>query len=160
MVVKNHALTVNIFITYEEISYSCEDRTHRTPRAKLRSDPRCARQKRKKAARSVRFKSGLNGVRIWFPVSHAPSCIVTTDPSRTDLNSLNICGIMWYMSTIYTLAEMILESFSGKHFLSIYIAHSFCYLVSNNCFGIIVCILPLMLMMVSKWTTLPWVNSP
>ena len=23
---KNHALTVNIFITYEEISYSCEDR--------------------------------------------------------------------------------------------------------------------------------------
>ena len=23
---KNHALTVNIFMTYEEISYSCEDR--------------------------------------------------------------------------------------------------------------------------------------
>ena len=26
MMVKNHALTVNIFITYEEISYSYEDR--------------------------------------------------------------------------------------------------------------------------------------
>ena len=34
-------------------------RTHRTKRGKLRSDPRCARQKREKAARGVRFKSGL-----------------------------------------------------------------------------------------------------
>ena len=30
---------------------------------------------------------------IWLPVSHAPSCIGTTNPSRTGLNPLNISSI-------------------------------------------------------------------
>ena len=34
--------------------------THRKPRGKLQSDPCCTRQKCKKAARGVRFKSGLD----------------------------------------------------------------------------------------------------
>ena len=31
-----------------------------------------------------------NALGIWLPVSHAPSCIVTTNPSRTGLNPLNM----------------------------------------------------------------------
>ena len=40
---------------------------------------------------------------IWLPVSHAPSCIGTTNPSRTGLNPLNI-GLfsIWPMGTDFS----------------------------------------------------------
>ena len=39
--------------------------------------------------RTVRLIPRANALGIWLPVSHAPSCIVTTNPSRTGLNPLN-----------------------------------------------------------------------
>ena len=36
---------------------------------------------------------------IWLPVSHAPSCIVTTNPSRTGLNPLNIRRKLCYSTS-------------------------------------------------------------
>ena len=38
--------------------------------------------------RTVRQIPRANALGIWLPVSHAPSCIVTTNPSRTGLNPL------------------------------------------------------------------------
>ena len=39
--------------------------------------------------RTVRQIPQANALGIWLPLSHAPSCIVTTKPSRTGLNPLN-----------------------------------------------------------------------
>ena len=38
--------------------------------------------------RMVRQIPRANGLRIWLPVSHAPLCIVTTNPSRTSIYPL------------------------------------------------------------------------
>ena len=38
----------------------------------------------------------LISLRIWLPVSHVPSCIVTTNPSRTGLNPLSIPGSQYH----------------------------------------------------------------
>ena len=39
--------------------------------------------------RTVRQIPRANALGIWPPISHAPSCIVTTNPSRTGLNPLS-----------------------------------------------------------------------
>ena len=36
---------------------------------------------------------------IWLPVSHAPSCIVTTNPSKTGLNPLILSWCWWNLLT-------------------------------------------------------------
>ena len=41
----------------------------------------------------VKLKISGYALGIWLPVSHAPSCIGTTNPSRTGLNPLNIMGL-------------------------------------------------------------------
>ena len=40
--------------------------------------------------RTVRQIPQANALGIWLPVSHAPSCIGTTNPSRTGLNPINL----------------------------------------------------------------------
>ena len=66
-------------------------------------------------ANSTSNPSGY-AVGIWLPVSHAPSCIVTTNPSRAGLNPTNIahnpsCNIIWlYRCNSRTLSKMCMWS--------------------------------------------------
>ena len=47
-------------------------------------------------------KSGY-ALGIWLPVSHAPSCIGTTNPSRTGLNPLNrLLATPWLVGAAHT----------------------------------------------------------
>ena len=55
--------------------------------------PKCFVVRRRDVPRAQLVRTGrqiprANALGIWLPVSHAPSCIVTTNPSRTGLNPL------------------------------------------------------------------------
>ena len=69
--------------------------------------------------RTVRQIRRPNGLGISLSVSHAPSCIVTTTPSRTDLNLLNLNVINWDKGSIpiwcKTMSYLIMIYFPHQH---------------------------------------------
>ena len=66
-----------------------------------------------------------------------------------------ICEISLNGLVTHTLKEIMMESrLLKKIFVEFRLAHSLCYLVSDKCFGIMICMLSFILMLISKWTTL------
>ena len=69
---------------------------------------------------------------IWLPVSHTPSCIGTTNPSRTGLNPLNIAILGWgnglsplqCWAIIWTYASVLLIGPLGTKFSEFCIKHN------------------------------------
>ena len=72
----------------------------------------------------------VKSLRIWLPVSHVPSCIGTTNPSRTGLNPLNNLGQNFFWASSWS--GMIFMKMATTYMVYFYFGRWFHYQFTSS----------------------------